>query len=66
MSQSLQAASGRVRGATVFAYHVARSPAYGVVELDATGGRSASKKSQPLPNRIFAVTGLYFYDEQVC
>jgi glucose-1-phosphate thymidylyltransferase len=58
-------AVARTRGATVFSYHVDDPTAYGVVELDGEG-RAISleeKPSQPKSNQ--AVTGLYFYDDQV-
>ncbi|QDT53529.1 Glucose-1-phosphate thymidylyltransferase 1 [Caulifigura coniformis] len=65
MSQSLQTASARTVGATVFAYHVRDPQRYGVVELDASG-RAVSIEEKPRePKSHFAVTGLYFYDEQV-
>jgi glucose-1-phosphate thymidylyltransferase len=62
----LQLASTRVEGATVFAYHVLDPERYGVVEFD-DQRRAISiveKPSQPKSN--YAVTGLYFYDNQVC
>jgi len=65
LPEALANAAARDRGATVFAYVVARPEQYGVVELDA-GGRAISieeKPSQPKSN--FAVTGLYFYDNRV-
>ena len=62
----LRAASQRTSGATVFAYHVNDPERYGVVEFD--GQRNAvSIEEKPLqPKSNYAVTGLYFYDEQVC
>lgn len=62
----LQAACARDSGATVFAYHVTDPERYGVVEFDAAR-RPLSLEEKPLrPKSPYAVTGLYFYDNQVC
>jgi len=64
-AQSVQAASARPNGATIFGYHVANPAAYGVVEF-AADGRVVSLEEKPAqPKSNYAVPGLYFYDEQV-
>ena len=63
--KSLQAATLREEGATVFGYHVANPTAYGVVEF-ADDGRVLSLEEKPVkPKSNFAVPGLYFYDRHV-
>ena len=62
----LKSADARREGASVFAYHVNDPERYGVVEFDAAH-RAVSIEEKPVkPRSHYAVTGLYFYDEQVC
>ena len=61
----LSSANGQTNGATVFAYHVQDPERYGVVAFD-EAGKARSIEEKPLkPQSNFAVTGLYFYDNQV-
>jgi len=63
--EQLSAASKRTEGASVFAYHVRDPERYGVVEFDANG-RAISLEEKPLkPKSSYAVTGLYFYDNEI-
>ena len=62
----LNNASARTDGATVFAYHVQDPERYGVVEFD-DGRQAVSIEEKPaVPKSNYAITGLYFYDNQVC
>jgi glucose-1-phosphate thymidylyltransferase len=62
----LQSANNQTSGATVFAYHVNDPERYGVVEFD-DAFKALSIEEKPLkPKSNYAVTGLYFYDQQVC
>jgi glucose-1-phosphate thymidylyltransferase len=64
--KQLESANSRVDGATVFAYHVNDPERYGVVEFD-NDQRAISIEEKPkVPKSNHAVTGLYFYDNNVC
>jgi glucose-1-phosphate thymidylyltransferase len=64
-TQLLSAADGQASGATVFAYHVQDPERYGVVAFNAQGKASSIEEKPPEPKSNYAVTGLYFYDNQV-
>ena len=66
LSQLLQRASANETGATVFAYPVQDPERYGVAEFDATGNVISLEEKPAQPKSRYAVTGIYFYDEQVC
>ena len=65
LSQLLQRAAGRSKGATVFAYQVRDPERYGVVSFDADGNATEIVEKPTSPVSNWAVTGLYFYDEHV-
>ncbi len=64
--RQLRQAHQRTQGATVFAYHVHDPQRYGVVEFDAQMRALSIEEKPKLPKSNYAVTGLYFYDQQVC
>jgi glucose-1-phosphate thymidylyltransferase len=61
----LSSADQQSQGATVFAYHVKDPERYGVVTFDAQGKASSIEEKPTSPKSNYAVTGLYFYDNQV-
>ena len=63
--QLLGAADQQSQGATVFAYHVKDPERYGVVAFDAQGKANSIEEKPTSPKSNYAVTGLYFYDNQV-
>ncbi|MBI4519740.1 MAG: glucose-1-phosphate thymidylyltransferase RfbA [Gemmatimonadetes bacterium] len=63
--EQLQSAATRQSGATVFGYTVRDPGRYGVVELDAAGRAVGIEEKPTRPRSSWAVTGLYFYDNQV-
>jgi glucose-1-phosphate thymidylyltransferase len=62
----LKGATNRPDGATVFAYHVHDPERYGVVAFDAQRRAVSIEEKPKAPKSNYAVTGLYFYDAQVC
>ena len=66
LSFALEAAAAQNKGATVFAYRVSDPERYGVVSFDADGQVTSLEEKPKNPRSNWAVTGLYFYDGQVC
>ena len=64
--KQLQSAHASTDGATVFAYHVQDPERYGVVAFDAQRRALSIEEKPTRPQSNYAVTGLYFYDTQVC
>ncbi|MCR9214016.1 MAG: glucose-1-phosphate thymidylyltransferase RfbA [Proteobacteria bacterium] len=64
-SKLLENARSRETGATIFGYHVSDPEAYGVAEFDETGKVIGVEEKPKNPKSNFAITGLYFYDNQV-
>jgi len=66
LQSSLERAAERSKGATVFGYWVSDPERYGVVEFDAEGRAVGIEEKPQVPRSNYAVTGLYFYDNEVC
>jgi len=65
LSDMCRSAAGLTEGATVFAYYVDDPQRYGVVSFDATGKALSIEEKPEKPKSHWAVTGLYFYDNEV-
>jgi len=66
MVGQLRTAGGREHGATVFGYRVSDPQRYGVAEFDSAGSVVGLEEKPTYPKSGYAVTGIYFYDGQVC
>ena len=65
LPDQLRRGASRIQGATVFAYHVKEPQRYGVVQFDAEGHALNIEEKPQSPKSNYAVTGIYFYDNQV-
>ena len=65
LSRLFQTAAGRKKGATVFSYYVSDPERYGVVEFDKQGRAVSLEEKPKQPRSHYAVTGLYYYDNDV-
>lgn len=65
MSAQLQHATNRHQGATIFAYYVKDPERYGVIHFDGSGNAMDIEEKPSNPKSRYAITGLYFYDNQV-
>ncbi|MBE6369387.1 MAG: glucose-1-phosphate thymidylyltransferase RfbA [Lentisphaerae bacterium] len=65
LSKLVRSAAARPRGATVFGYYVCDPERFGVVEFDSNGNAISIEEKPACPKSNYAVTGLYFYDNDV-
>lgn len=65
LDNKLKLSMGRDKGATIFAYHVSDSSCYGVVSFNEEKQAETLEEKPKIPKSNYAVTGLYFYDNQV-
>ena len=65
LQQQLRRSAAKIEGATVFAYHVHDPERYGVVDFDQQGNATSLEEKPIQPKSNYAVTGLYFYDNDV-
>lgn len=65
LQKQLEQAAAQTSGATVFAYHVHDPERYGVIDFDVSGRATSLEEKPHVPKSNYAVTGLYFYDNQV-
>lgn len=66
LTKHLRKAASNTEGATVFGYYVDDPERFGVIEFDQTGKAISIEEKPEKPKTNYAVTGLYFYDENVC
>ena len=65
LAETMQSAAKRDEGATVFGYYVSNPSEFGVVHFDESGAALGIEEKPKNPKSNYAVTGLYFYDDQV-